>query len=1318
MAWVTRIVDMEQVEYRLSGNSGCYVRTDAQDVAQSATDTQVDYRMQPGENSGLVWIGEGLTDVGLTAGTALGEAGKEAARALANGVHPVTGDRLVRAELRAHPRSQLTGARLVEAVEAAAAVAGVEPLDLFHGKPKQQQKWATLARMVHQHGERHRLQIDSLHRIARAAGLDLEDIYEAGELAEARAHEGARVNIRVRAYDLVADLPKGDSVLWALLAEQREESFRDLVHQAKREAFAQLEKWIGYGLVSEDGTLHRIATGGLLGWTVEHQSARPVDDETPGDPHLHVHIVMVNMARCEDGQWRAIANGGMDLHRHARAFDALFKARVRALAGERFGVRYERDAKTRAWNVVGIPAELREHYSRRAAQVNAEAGADASRDEKMRVSAETRHAKHDTGTIDLRAHWRQRAESLGIDVDAMVTAAAPGPPGPDSGLTADVSNGPRTPTPQQIAAEVFSPAHGLTAHEKTFSRAQLLAAVANACPYGVDNGELDGLADRVLAVHGYAHALPHRGSTVMSNTARYTTYDILAAEQIIISQAQARYADGTARLTGDQAAAALSVFQVAAGFELAAEQRRVVERLLTAGHGVDAVIGVAGSGKTTLMEACRIGWDAVGMTYAGACLSAVAAQNLFEGSGVPSSTIASWLQRIDDGTGLRGVDVLVLDEAAMTDDRAMAKLLTEAARTGTKIIAIGDPQQLQAIGPGGGFAEVHRLVGGDTLTDNRRQKDAGERAALEIWRQGRSQREQALRMLAASGRVHATDTSDEAHTQILAAWDQARTNWPDAHDTLAHLVVLAARNDDADILNTGARALRRAAGELGREHTYLRPGRQKLTLAVGDFVRIRQNDYRSRRRNAGPDVLNGFRAVVTDISTDRSVQITWRRQHPNDTYSYEQAWLTPAQISQGALSLGYAMTIAASQGLTVQKSLMYGLGANAYSLYPGITRAKTENHLWLPTAALENEETRAELGEPHTEAELLERAITAYAKLLRQDHPESMVSHQLRPAPDPIAPPAPAPAREGTAFPAWDDTVARPYGTLTDTDLNAHLADAEQRATAAARAATDKTRALETAAAELATQLSPGRRIAAEAVAVLDEADRLATIAQHETANADQATHDEATAQALREKTVKALDRSRLALRVSGTSRGEQQRLLAQYTEQMAAAQERQHHARHAAQAAQRDAWHTITQSPYARVLLAQGTTGAPPRDLAETQQRFAAMRDHLATLAPRIDAERAADLEYARSQAAHLHGQAQALRTTVSALRRERELRQQIAEEARHQHDAELKARRAAGHRTAVHQDQRIPRQAPWPDTAPRQRPAAPPPVPRAARP
>ncbi|WP_338672195.1 AAA family ATPase [Streptomyces sp. SCSIO 30461] len=440
----------------------------------------------------------------------------------------------------------------------------------------------------------------------------------------------------------------------------------------------------------------------------------------------------------------------------------------------------------------------------------------------------------------------------------------------------------------------------------------------------------------------------------------------------------------------------------------------MVIRMLTEGHGIEAAVGAAGAGKSTLMDACRIAWDASGITYAGACLSAVAAKNLTESSGIPSKTVAAWLHEIENGKGLRGVDVLCIDEATMVDDRAAARLMTEAARTGTKIIAIGDHLQLQAIGPGGWFRETHYLVNGLTLTENRRQEDAAERAALDIWRTG--DHELALRMLAEGGRVHAAETADEARSQILTTWDEIRSHWPNPQDLAANLAVLAARNSHVDALNLGAQQIRRAAGELGDEHTYALPGGDTLTLAVGDLVRVRANDYRSRR-GEGPDVLNGYRAVITAMDAEHRVKITWRVKDVTAEagYRYESAWVKPERIASGALSLGYAMTIAASQGLTCHTSLMYGHGANAFATYPGITRARRANHIWLPLAVIEDEETQARLGTARSEKELLPRAVLAFARFLGQSKPDHMISDLLRERPAPAQLPAQPAATEARA---------------------------------------------------------------------------------------------------------------------------------------------------------------------------------------------------------------------------------------------------------------------------------------------------------------
>ena len=350
MAWLTKITADEQVDYRLREQAGCsVVEASAEQtvVREGAVDEQVDYRLQ---GAALVWMGTGLQAVGLTEGQVLDEDGKDAARRLMTGCHPETGARLIRTQtsVRAHEKAKLTTARLIEAIESTAEERGVEPAALLEGKPKQQKVLAQQQRMVHRFGEMHRMQVTTLHKLARAAGLSLDEVYGERELADAREHADVRVDDRVRGWDLVLDLPKSDSVLQGLMADLEERELRGLVHQAKRETFAQLESWVGYAVGSEEGRPVPIATGGLMGWSVEHQAARPMGDGQPGDPHLHLHVTIPNLALCEDGQWRSIANSGQDLHRHAAAADALFKARVRALTYARFGVRREQTEKTGA----------------------------------------------------------------------------------------------------------------------------------------------------------------------------------------------------------------------------------------------------------------------------------------------------------------------------------------------------------------------------------------------------------------------------------------------------------------------------------------------------------------------------------------------------------------------------------------------------------------------------------------------------------------------------------------------------------------------------------------------------------------------------------------------------------------------------------------------------------------------------------------------------------------------------------------------------------------------------------------------------------
>ncbi|MFB9712526.1 MobF family relaxase [Streptosporangium nondiastaticum] len=1109
MAWVTVLgPSMAQVDYRLKEGAGC-----------AHPDQQVAYRLA--DERGLVWIGEGLREVGIVPGSALTAEQHPAARALMDGCHPGTGEVLVVAKKAVDPRALLAGAPLLEALERAAAARGLGGVAaLYAGNAALASRAGRLERGVRRKGEAYSLPYEAARKLAATADVNLAALYPADRLAEARRWRNARVRVGNRGYDLTLDVSKSVSVLYGLSTPEVSAVVENTFAEAVAETVAAVEGWVAYGQRGHqgDGRLAaRVPASGLLGWVVWHRTARPVDGQAP-DPHLHAHVPIANLVRGADGRWSAVAAGGRDLHRHVHAADALLKARLRRGLIERFGVVWERDAVTGAWEIVGIDERLRARFSKRDGQVKAVLAKhgityESAHPHARRVASTTsRQAKHQAADGDLVADWHAQCAADGVDAAAVLARCLHR----DEGL-------PRRPDAADIAAWIWRPDGGLTAHAKTVTRADVLAAVADACPDGVaDLADLETLTDEILTF-GPAVRLPDGGAAHLVNATRYTSADVLAAERQILALTRARYEGGVAVVDAAAAALAIGAVEAGQGFAFTAGQRQVLERLLGGGHGVEAVLGVPGAGKTILMAAARAGWESRGLVVAGAATAAVAAANLTAESGIPARTIAAWLAAINDAArpGLNGVDVLVIDEAAMVDDRHLAALLAETHRTGTKVVALGDPLQLRAVGVGGGFAAIHRQVDGPTLKENRRQADPVERRALELWRAG--ERREALRTWGVGGRVHAGADATDTLAALLADWRGARAPYAaDVHDELAAVLVLAGTNDAADRLNMAARALRRHAGELsGPDRLYRLAGGRTLALAVGDHVRIRVNDYRAQASGgARADVLNGYRGVITAIHADRSVDVRWRAQSADGPALVVER-LDAAYISAGGLSHGTALTVAAAQGLTSDHALVYGLGLDPHTLYAAMTRDRLSARLYLPRTVLESDADRARLGEPRSPDEELHRALDAYAATVQGDRADRLIS----PEPEPIAATrarereaaeqADLQAKASAAFAAamleQVTDPRRPHGMLSDADLAARIAAVAARVAELAPPAKEqrqRTQAHAEQAAAIRRQahadLTGERDCLAEALAALEEAGRCRQAAHAEVGTAEQ----------------------------------------------------------------------------------------------------------------------------------------------------------------------------------------------------------------------
>lgn len=995
------------------------------------------------------------------------------------------GEDVVEKAVAAEAGGHLDARALLRAVEARAAETEQKPGDLF-----------TAVSMKHRYaqtegeGERRLrdlpMDVREAIAMAKAAGLAPEDVWDAEEI-KAALLEG-RVQVGNFGADVTLDLAKSKSAFLAYAPEKIAAQVEDIYTSAGRESITALERWTAYAMRGHHGDgdeAKTVETSGFSGWMMVHRAARPVDGASYGDPHFHLHFTLANMVKGADGKWSTMASGGRDLHRHTRATQSLMNARIRRELTDTFGISFRREERTGAWEIAAIPEATIRLFSKRDSQVRdllTRLGIDydsATTRERTAASTASKAAKNGeaagVGDDVLRAYWQAEGRAAGDDPDAIAASAM------------EQARADQNPSLDELCAQVFDAKTGLTSHSKEFTHAAAIAAVLDALPYGVANAEeAEQLTTSVLRHAGYAVQLNPKGAQHFTHADRYTTADVVAAEALIVSEATNRLGTQAAAVSRDTVDMSLSTIEAQHGgtFRFSDEQRAVLERLLTAGHGIDAVVGIAGSGKTTIMDTARQAWEAHGLVIAGASTAAVAAANLKAEAGIESRTLASWLTGIrTGGPGLTGVDVLVVDEAAMCDDRDIAELLTHAAMTGTKVVGIGDPKQLHSPGIGGSFAAVHHMVGGLSLNENFRQKDAIERRTLELWRD--DNRVGALRTFAGAGRVHALADKDATLAAMLTIWADKRAAHTDDHTAVQQLLMLAATNEIVEELNVGARALRKENGDLiGSEHTYALPGGGELMLSVGDQVLLRFNDYRGKRtRGENEDVLNGFRGIVRAVDEERRVLVEWREKTADGNRDVAE-WVDADYIAQGGLSLGYAITGHKSQGLSVQEALVYGPGAQANALYTMMSRDKKESHLFLPLSLYETDADRARSGDALTEQEQLDRAVAGLIREIESGTEERMVLTELPknavPAhvrqavaglPTSSAPgagdthevdgPQDAPEVEDRRTPdtaEWSEAMAtppapsppadRPYAHLS----NAALRDAARRAVTAARA--------------------------------------------------------------------------------------------------------------------------------------------------------------------------------------------------------------------------------------------------------------------------
>ncbi len=394
-------------------------------------------------------------------------------------------------------------------------------------------------------------------------------------------------------------------------------------------------------------------------------------------------------------------------------------------------------------------------------------------------------------------------------------------------------------------------------------------------------------------------------------------------------------------------------------FTFDAEQIDAV-RHVTADTAIAAVVGLAGTGKSTLLEAARLAWETDGRTVFGAALAGKAAEGLEESSGIRSRTLASWeLSWANDRDRLEKGDVFVIDEAGMVSSQQLARVIKVVEEAQAKVVLVGDAMQLQPIQAGAAFRAIVERIGFAELAGVRRQSQDWARDASRLFARGDV--DKGLDLYSRHGHLTVAETRDEAINRIVQDWTRARRQLSSGSEVGDRrlrgdaLLVLAHTNADVKRLNDALRAVMMEENALGVARSFATE-RGTRDFASGDRIVFLENArfVDPGAKHLGPQyVKNGMLGTVLS-TTDRTGEtlLAVRLDSGREVVFGEDSYRS--------VDHGYATTIHKSQGSTVDRTFVLATGMmDQHLTYVAMTRHRHQADLY---AARKDFERKLEFG--------------------------------------------------------------------------------------------------------------------------------------------------------------------------------------------------------------------------------------------------------------------------------------------------------------------------------------------------------------------
>jgi conjugative relaxase-like TrwC/TraI family protein len=473
---------------------------------------------------------------------------------------------------------------------------------------------------------------------------------------------------------------------------------------------------------------HERAVGTALTYLEEHAELRRRDKgqiahETTGrlifarftehasrelDPHLHTHVVVLNMTNRTDGDPMASLETRA-MYAEQMAAGQIYRNDL-AHGLREIGYDIDFDPRSGLFEIVGVPERLIRDMSQRAERIDEHARENglSGQAARRRSFYETRGPKVKASLDDLRLQWSERARSYEKGLQSLDRQAAERG---EHGISADPILASRVALFGLRQSEVGEAVNN-------YGRLLRIALASH-----VGEVRLSDIRPRFDEHEAHRKLLSTReqsGDAVL--TRGRTSRQTVRRELALTAHIALAVDDAPPIASSDRLLAALET----AG--LSPQQEQALVHIATSRDRISGILGVAGAGKSTLIEVLRRA-ASPGTEMVALAPTSSAAANLGAMAGIPSRTVASLLA--GGGHGLTEKHVLVLDEAGQLGARQAVRMLEISRATGARVILVGDDKQTGAIEQGKPFWLLQKL-GMTTahMTESMRQQTRSMKAAV------------------------------------------------------------------------------------------------------------------------------------------------------------------------------------------------------------------------------------------------------------------------------------------------------------------------------------------------------------------------------------------------------------------------------------------------------------------------------------------------------------------------------------------------------------------------------------------------------------